>query len=257
MRKVLALTIVLAFLHVNAHATNIWLSTVGAVGGGVTIEAPAVEVMDSGELFIWARPDEGQTLLNISLNLRTTTQGAIDLTGVSVLNPVVGASTALGKDYVRYEYRLDSDAELPYWVAPKSNPSRLDGFGGYSVFGLDVIGVGFGPNTVATDPWFDAAANAWLVGSVSYDVTGAPGATTELFLQIGAQGITDTNLNSPTVNIVFGNSSDPPLNAEANRGVNSATADATIMVVIPEPSAVVLAVLGMLGLAAHGLGRRR
>ncbi|OHB75098.1 MAG: hypothetical protein A2W31_00365 [Planctomycetes bacterium RBG_16_64_10] len=258
MRNVLVAATVLVLVPMNVQATNIWLSDVGTVGGGVTIGVPELEVLGAGELFIWTRPAQDQTLLNISLNVHTTTQGAIDLTGVTIYNPILaeGVTTTTARyEYVKDSHASGDDAYLR--VDPEANPSRLQNFGGFSVFGLDKIGVGIGPNSTSLDAYYDAQADAWLLGALSYDVVGPPGSTTDLFLQIGNSGMTDSSMSSANVNVVFGSADDPALSALTQREQDSNTADARMTVGIPEPSALLLAVLAGLGLFGYRFCRKR
>ena len=64
-----------------------------------------------------------------------------------------------------------------------------------------------------TDPFYDPDANAWLLATISYDVTGV--GTTDLFLQIGDQGVMapggdDENATtSADISLIFGGGSGP------------------------------------------------
>ncbi len=225
MRYLLFALIALATSTEWLLATNIWLSTsdVGSALG----EVPFVE-SDTGHrdqrIHVWARPDPEKTLRSWSLNLRSTNEGVIELTGIEVLNPVLAEPGLAGKPVARYELTGDEDQIV--------NPNLIQDLTGFSALNVDVQGAGIGPATKPVDPFYDPVNDAWLLASATYDVVG-PGQT-ELFLQIGSNGIVNQNEETGDQYVVFGDAGDPALNAESqkhggHRNMDSATADAVIV----------------------------
>jgi len=210
----------------HLRAIEIWLSEVGAPGGGVTVESPQLlfsisEPVESQQIYIWARPDPGETLTAINLSLFPTDLQVIRFTGAEILNPVLGQVEfpPPPRDLVRFAY------------VPQPIVSQFDGavrgIGGAIFFNRDRVGAGLGPATTDLDPLYDREADAWLLASATYDVLG-PG-TTHLFLQIGPRGgIGQAGQRTNDAEVVFGGGSDPPLNGNDDRERNSATPDATI-----------------------------
>lgn len=244
MRNILALVTALALTAGTVQAdTFFWINGSDSDGGD-----PGIGQLDAsgGTGYIWARPDAEKTLANLSLNL-VSDSAAVELTGVNVINPVMSQSGFPPKDVVRWEF------DSPGNVAADA----ITGFGGFTVTSGDRIGAGIGPFTTSIDPQYDADSNAWLIASFDYNVAG-DASNAGLWLQIGSNGANNAGERSADLNVVFGDPSDPALNGEADREVNSATVDATFGEgggggggpQVPEPSTLILAglaVLGMLG----------
>ena len=93
---------------------------------------------------------------------------------------------------------------------------------------------GIGPATTGSDPYYNAANNAWLIARFDYTLTGVLGQTS-LFLQIGPSGLSNQGETSSATSVVFGSTTDAALNANSQRLTNSATADATIVVSATAP----------------------
>jgi hypothetical protein len=250
MRHFVAMAVVILLCTATANATNVWLSTSDTssdVGVAMAMNLPN----SSGQLHVWARPDAGENLANISLNVESSVDGVIAFTGATMVNPYLGNAGPLGgnKDVFRYEFANDSSSDPPLNIA---DPNRIEGLQGFTVSNGSVIGLGFGPGTTALpDPDYDAQNNSWRIGSVDYD---AISGHTDIYLTIGENGINNAGGDSADTDVIFGDSDDTPLNGEDGRGQRSSRPDGSISV-IPEPSSVVLALMGLLGLVFYG--RRR
>ena len=220
----------------GAEATSIWLSGSNTIPGGTFAgEVPSLGASSGSvgnAVYIWARPDSGKTLVNWSLNIVSTNSAVIDFTGATVHNPVVTTVK-------RYESTGPGTLSSPA-------PDSIDGFQAFTITGSEV---GIGPGTTASDPLYDATTDAWLMATILFDAVGA--GSTDLFLQIGSNGINNQGDISANTSVIFGALTDPGLNGDTGRGVNSLTADATIRV--PEPTLLTLFAVGGLVL----IGRRR
>lgn len=272
MRNILCAFVILAVAATGALASDIWLSDVGNVGGGAAQGVPNIGVAQGpGEMYIWGRPDAGETLKNLSLNIRSSNDAVLDFTEVVMDNPLLAANP-FGPDIFRYEFIADTPEGS---VLPSVDPDSLDNFQGFTVAGTEKGGVGMGPAVQDADPWYDAATDAFRIATVKFNVTGAMDSMTELWLQIGTNGANLDGKGSAETLFVFGDPQDPALNADADRNMDSATFDAKLTVgdvvgcppgkfphpndperCIPEPSSVVLACLGLLGLTFYGWRRR-
>ena len=169
------------------------------------------------ELHIWARPDQGATLANFSLNLRSDRSGVIQFStasdGVEIHNPTLNSPTAK-----RYQFVLDSDTCPPLAPVPCIDVTSD------SVNDLEAltvtdpsVGLGLGPATTSIDSLYSSAEDAWLLATVKYSVT-APDIT-KLYLQIGENGILNqgSDQNSPAdLDVVFGSDRSNPLSSNTN-----------------------------------------
>ena len=222
----------LPWLCSPAAATNIWLSAVGDVNVGSAPPATAGTVesvshgygSNTGTLYVWARPDSGDTLANWSLRVISSNSSilTLDSSAVETLNPVLGDTGSPDfDDIVRWEF-VDE---------PTGSSSSLNDIQGINIFSVDRTGVGIGPDstgTTYTDPLYDAANDAWLIAQVDYTLTGTLGST-NLFLQIGDQGINNQGETSSQTDVVFGDLTDlPALNGNTGRLTSSTNADAVI-----------------------------
>jgi len=256
MRNILAVCVIVALTAMNANAIEIWLSDVGTVGGGVSQGVANVSAAaGANSVYVWRRPDAEKTLTNIALNVRSTDDGIIDFTGVTMFNPTL---LDIGVVFARYEFKNDSSQGL----VPSADGNRMDNISGFTVANTDVIGKGMGSWSVGQgDAYYDAAADAFLIAQLDYNAVGALDSTTDLYLQINENGINHEGESSADAEVVFGAASDPALNGNNDRGVDSLTADATLTIgeggpIIPEPSTVLLAMLGLVGLGFHGCRKR-
>lgn len=204
-----------------AFALQIWLSDVGLPGQGVAVgnlEREFVEPVNDQELFIWGRPDAEKTLGAIDLRIVSSNREVLDFTGATFHSPLIGQAEFSSKDMRRFEFALN-----PVMSDPSSVVERI---GGFSVTNEASIGAGIGPGSTATDPLYDTEADAWLLGTVTYDVIGS--GSTNLFLQIGNNGLLYKGGRSSEVDIVFGGGADQALNGKTDRMVNSVTPDGSI-----------------------------
>jgi hypothetical protein len=174
-----------------------------------------------------------KTLSNFSLNLASSSDQVLEFTDVEVHNQLNDTST-------RFEFVFDSTHGLNLADQAVCFPDVADptsvvipdhavwGIRGFSISSTG--GEGLGPNT-SNDSHYDAVNDSWLLATVRYKplVKG----TTEFFLQIGEVGMSHPNENTSEFDAVFGDPSDPALNAETNRCVNSATSEATVTVTDP------------------------
>jgi hypothetical protein len=130
-------------------------------------------------LHLWARPAEGFTLRAFALNLVAEQLGIVDFSQVLVANPPVEGGAAQ-----RFQLTFDSTAGL------LSDADGLRGFQGFNLFpggGLPT-GVGVGQNCAA-DPECTLVNGVptWRIAAI--DVVGLSAGATDLFLEIGTQGI--------------------------------------------------------------------
>ncbi len=231
---VLALAaLVVAVGSPQARCIEFWLSETDAVDGSVT-QSNVTSLLDEGatgqQMRIWVRPDADLTLKNISLNLRSTNPGVIEFTDVIVHNPQL-VPGGVGNPVHRFEFAT-GDPNTPGQVTIE--PDIVSNFTGFTVSNRDKTGAGLGPLTQPVDNLYDSAADAFLLATVDYDFVGFGG--TQLFLQIGAIGLNQTEggvqRGSEEEEVIFGGSvppDEPPLNGEADRNMDSATADGAIV----------------------------
>ena len=84
-----------------------------------------------------------------------------------------------------------------------------------------------GPASTTLDPFYDTENAVWHLATVTYNVVGS--GSTDLFLQLGVNGLNYQGERSSDAVVVFGNPLDPPLRGELDRYIDSATSDATIL----------------------------
>ena len=236
MRRMVSIFAVVVLMASNANAaTHVWLSPIGEPDGTVTV-GNQHDVHDSvggsGELNVWIKPQPGEVYVTggLSFNLTSATPGVIDFAAVTVYNPEIeiepppffGPPTA-----VRWVCVVDSTTQNSSECGSGSNPEPLldlsgpdddeiHPFGGFATLSQANVLLGLGVEAAKEiDPLYDPVADAWLFATVEYDVLSE--GTTELFLQIGANGIAGSSNPSSDVNVIFGDGSDPPLNAEEDR----------------------------------------
>ena len=231
-----------------AFAANFWLSTSGDPIQGSTppLNPGAVPVVShsagvtTASIYIWARPDAGKTLANWSLNLVATDPNVLTFTDsdVSSYNVVVDDPDP-NNVFVRWEA----------FNEPSGDSTALEDLKGFNLAGLGtpLTGISIGPQSTGVpfdDPFYDSTNDSWLLAKVDYMLTGSIGSSTDLFLQIGDDGMqnssSDPNIifeDSSLTSAVFGAVTDPNLNASLERNTNSLTKDATISIVSFVPDA--------------------
>ena len=83
-----ALVLVVSQLEGQAHGVlEIWLSPIGGVGEGVSVDNADLNVVPEAtdqELHVWLRPDMGETLTAIDLNLVSTNPTVLNFSEVTV-----------------------------------------------------------------------------------------------------------------------------------------------------------------------------
>lgn len=229
------ITIVLVWTDFAAAADSIWLSSASMTAVGSNLPASLAAVTNFqpyiggvGKIYIWGRPEAGESLVDLSLNLVADTlpvcspvcavPSAINFTSVTIYNPTFGAPSVK-----RFEYVDDSMGASPLPLGT----TRIDGMEGLRIFeGGAVPAVGIGN---ATDPLRDATHDSWLIAEVTYNVlvTGE-NSETRLFLEIGPIGMNHATDTTGDTWVVFGDATDAALNAHDNRGVYSSNVDAYI-----------------------------
>ncbi len=260
MSRILAIGILLMLPVVPAFGANFWLDPMdpptippGSAPPATPEDVPMqmdVQVGDTLWYYIWGRPDEGQTLLNLSLNAVSSDESAIWFTDATVVNPRLAEASPpfVPNPIDRYEF-----PSTPFFVGdpdPDDDTTKgvkVTNIGGATVANQEITGAGMGPNVADFDPTYDPQNDAWLIGSIHL-MPKKPGHY-DIFLQIGQNGLNNAGQSSSDTNVVFGALTDPGLNGNADRQQNSETPEATIWV-IPEPSSIVLMGLGLLGLIA-------
>jgi hypothetical protein len=235
MKKSFAVAALVVLCATTANATNMWLSLSG--DGSPAGEVPMVMqgIGDEGWLYIWARPDQGQILQNFSLNATADHSDIIWFTAGHVDNPLLGVQSfpPPPKNILRYEFTNDSaNADL--------GMDALRGMQGFSVANQTTIGAGLGFDF---DPLL--VDGSWRLGSIHWKAH-RPGHI-GIFLEIGANGLNNAGQSSAQTSVVFGDLEDNPLNGNNDRQVPSNRPDAIIWI-IPEPSSIALAFLGLIAL---------
>ena len=235
MLRYLAVAVVLCLPNRSTGTVNIWLSETGTAVPGSSFPATSDAVPSvapylgtSKTIYIWGRPDTGESLVNLSLNLVAETQplcspacatpAAIAFTSVTLFNETFGSPSVR-----RFEYVDDSTSTPPLPI----EPNRIDGIEALRVFdtgSLPAIGIG-----TTSDPRYDSMHNSWLIAEVTYDVltTGAD-SETRLFLEIGPIGMNHAGEETSDTFVVFGHASDVTLNGHNDRGVHPGSFDARI-----------------------------
>jgi hypothetical protein len=250
MKKCFVVATLVALCATTANATNMWLSNSNTLSPAGEVPMTTLRPGQEGWFYIWARPDEGQTLQNLSLNVVTDdpTGSQLWFTGGFLPNPVLGVIVRPGPDlpFARYEFINDSTNDPNLQGTPDHMLMSLNGMQGFSVANQQTLGVGLGPDTTeGTDPGYNPETDAWLLGSIHF-VCHRPGHV-GLYLQIGGNGLNNLDQSSSQTNVVFGDPNDVPLNGNDNREQNSSRPDAIIWQ-IPEPSSIALALLGLIAL---------
>jgi len=193
-------------------AVDIWISEVGAVGGGVGADdrlltrCASLGSISDQELSVWVERSGSDPfdLSAIDLNIIADSAGIIEFTGVTVHNPTSGGGN-------RWE-RVDETVGL-------TPIHEMIGFGGFNLSS----GAGIGSTGSGSDSLYDAAANAWLLATVTYNVSLTAGSgSTALYLEVGANGIAGvdsigTPVDSSSITVLFGDELVSGLNASTDR----------------------------------------
>ncbi len=193
---------------------------------------------ESGSLYVWMEPDAAETLIGVDLVAAAATPGVVQFTDATVLNPAVTVP-GLG-------------LELPRWEHTGGRLIEEYPVSGLSFNGFNVMkGTGLTAATTADD------SGAVLFARVDYEVLGE--GATDVYLMIGDKGISPKGRSSVEIEVLFGaDETGVPLNGEYDRMSRSLVADATIVVtgsgfvVVPEPCALVLALVGVIAILFRG-----
>jgi hypothetical protein len=239
-RLTASLLVVLA-LSGTSYGARIFLSTAGPTGPD-TVGDPSADLANgvnltlqpgqASSLYIWAIPTAPRNIIGVALDLATSSN-AVSATGAAVYNDV-----------------LDAVLEQQRWNGASAGTSPPPA--GFLVKGMNMASVdrrGIRNSAGLRDGYVDAGTGAWLIGKV--DLTAGQPGTAQLTFSVGEKLIAVANNagggtgGAELVN--FGPSSDTQNVDGGVIGAASSTADATITVV-PEPSAIALAAMGLLGL---------
>jgi hypothetical protein len=158
---------------------NFWLSNVDA---GPTVPVIYAFPGATSEIKVWARPAVGYRMAAFSLDLVAETPGVISFQSIDVVNPLIQAMPPL------YRHQLTFDSASGLDMAPEV----IDSFLGYSFFenaeGLP-DGAGIGPVCgIDSQCCTGSGSPSWHIATVAFQAGISSGAS-ELFLQIGEQGI--------------------------------------------------------------------
>lgn len=181
-----------------AAPAHFWISDSGSAPAGPNVATSiSVEQGTIGTLYIWARPETGKKLRNISLNL-VASQAGIDFIDSSIT-----MYNNAGNGFQRYEYVSDQGS-TPAVVSEKSF-AQVNGGGqadsielmqGYTISSAPTDIKGIGDQCIGGEIGCVTAGDdlpAWLVASVQYNaIVGGP--VTDVYLQIGDHGMNHESL---------------------------------------------------------------
>jgi len=218
----LAVMFCVGLASVPAFAANVFFSTLGTVGGGVTLDDPVVThtlADGAGSLYIWSTADEDYRF-TIGMNVVSSTTGTISFSGGEVFNPDIVSD---------YFGGVPVDVRWEGTVGGEVYPDRVRRMNAVSTFiGTGIITANDG--TVAPfllrDELYDVSAGAILLAVVHYDIVGL-GTTTLTIDQEDTALFVDVDETKTAVQVF------------PDFGI------ATIQVV-PEPSSFFLVTLGLL-----------
>ena len=200
----------LAFCSTGAFAQDIFLNF---GGGAVSTEFIADGISTTGEVNIYAR--NGFDFRAAEFSFTSSDAAVAAITGGTGLNPGIGPGGAFG---VRFD------------VDPTVETTSADGSTGRFI-GVGILGLGVSSAFADFDPTFDAGLDAFLLGTVEFDIVGL--GEVDFGLEASGNGIL---AGGALVDPVFG-------------GPVTLTFGA-----VPEPSSAILLALGFAGFAAR---RRR
>ena len=196
----------LALCSTGAFAQDLFLNF---GGGAVSTELIADGTSTTGEVNIYARNGFDFQAAEFTFTSGDTAVAAF--TGGTGLNPAVGP----------FGDRFDVD--------PTVETTSADGSTGRFI-GVGILGLGVSSAFADFDPTFDAGLDAFLLGTVEFDIVG--GGEVDFGLEASGNGVLADGV---LVDPVFGGS-------------------VTLINAIPEPSSAILLALGFAGYAAR---RRR
>jgi hypothetical protein len=215
-------------LSVRGGNTYFWLSKNGfpPPTGLPTLSTDVPEFYNfdgqtTGSIYIWGRPDSGQTLKNWSLNLVCTDPNVLTFNSVDVFE-----SAVTGVE------RWEDVNE------PTGNTTTINNILGFTL--SNGGGVGIGSSPAGTDLYQSADNQSWLLAKVNYTLKQPfPGyKSAQLFLQIGSYGVSNFTGNTSNVSVVLGHSGDTVLSPSnlLHRDATFGSADALIKY-FPNPDA--------------------
>lgn len=230
-----------------SNASTLWLSS-SANPVTASNETIAAANGQNFTLYLWAQMSANQSFTGLSLDIKMSTNGVVARTGTpaasySTQNPNNGlgnrwSSTGTGNSGLPSNLLIDN-----------ANAVNING-----------SNMGFA-SPPSNDPTYNAATNSYLVSTLSLVMTSS--SSVNLFLGVGTSGITfknapgGTNLAaSTTINFGFGDA--PIAGNDSRRSVNNANstlADFTIN--IPEPSSIVMGLMGLCAFAGIAIRCRR
>jgi hypothetical protein len=213
---VLVLCALYPLTAVQATNTYLWLSTQGFPSVSPLPGSPgAIPEFDNfkgqaeGSIYIWGRPEAGETLENWSLNLLVSDSSILNFTSSEVFD-----------SSVTFVNRWQNVNE------PAGTTSQIKNIAGFTP---TTGGLGIGGGTQGSDLYYDSTRNGWLLAKVNYTLQSFTAyKSANLFLQIGSLGITNTTGNSSNVDVIFGHQTDNSLNGLTQRQTSSLTADGVI-----------------------------
>lgn len=170
-------------------AAHFWLSTSGGASAGPANASLALTEGDSATLFVWARPEAGKRLRNVSLNLVSDPAGVdFDDSGFTVFNTIGAAASRFGfvKDSSTWPALTSEFSQLE---VEAGNPDELFDLQGFSI-GADPGVLGIGPACLPGDPNCVIAGDgepAWLFASIALQAVEA--GTVRVWLQVGDSGL--------------------------------------------------------------------
>ena len=204
---------------------HFWLSSNGdVVTGSVAGETPQIQIPRGavGEIYVWAKPDEGKTLENFSLNLVSSSETAIEFVSAEIIN----------------EGRFGSVFDTSHGLSIEEQsicifPAPLHGVWGLTALSVDPdSGTGLNAAEPGGDLNYDSANGSFLVGSILYNAV--DNGFTELLLEIGNIGMNYDGEQAGDMSVLLGSLADTPLsNAFEDRCIPSDTAEAEITVIDP------------------------
>ncbi|MEN1681194.1 MAG: hypothetical protein AAGJ46_16525 [Planctomycetota bacterium] len=189
----LPLAVLAVATHAQAAAT-FWLSTSGASPPGPEVASYSLSPGESDVLYVWARPEAGKQLRNVSLNLLA------DKTGVDFTDGAFTVLNAAGGSVTRFGFRKDSSTSpelLSDYTLGEVSAGDVDGLfdlQGFSI-GSDADIRGMGPGCLAGDANCFLASDgepAWLFATVGFSATTV--GVVNLNLQVGESGINHQTL---------------------------------------------------------------
>jgi len=176
---------------------NFWLASTASPPSTPVVYVPLGGTV---ELHVWARPAPGRNLAAFALNLVATQSGVATFEDVEVLNPTLdGAGTR------RFQLVFDTASGL------LADDDGIRGFQGFNLFpggGLPAA-AGVGPTCGGDPGCADAGGPAWQLATAV--LAGTAYGSTELFLEIGTQGLWQSPPQAPAP--------DPPANTAAAFGL--------------------------------------